>query len=79
MMPPSRLDCPLSLKTPDMGNPGLVSPFLSVTILDPTASGFPAHAKNSVATSEVVSSLDFAHHATEGNAASFGWYCLGGV
>ena len=22
MMPPSRLDCPLSLKTPDMGNPG---------------------------------------------------------
>ena len=22
MMPPSRLDCPLSLKTPNMGNPG---------------------------------------------------------
>ena len=27
MMLPSRLDCPLNLKTPNMGNPGLV--FLS--------------------------------------------------
>ena len=25
MMLPSRLDCPLSLKTPNMGNPGILS------------------------------------------------------
>ena len=59
-----------------------MSLFLSVTILDPTASGLPARAKNSIATPEVVPSLDLPAHATEapeGNAASFGWYCLGSV
>ena len=35
IMPSSRLDCPLSLKTPNMGNTGLEIMALSEVIADP--------------------------------------------